>query len=142
MADPRNCPACGLVNAPRAVRCDCGYEFASHPTGTPPTSFTRPNLVSLRQAKVESAVMGCVLLASAPITALAGLCVSVVRIDWYNNPLLACGVFAVAVLLAVVTGKAGVYLLSGSSAPSSGSAGAVGRLAEPPAAADRGLTSE
>ncbi|HEX4613358.1 MAG TPA: hypothetical protein VH092_34555 [Urbifossiella sp.] len=29
MADPKDCPACGLVNSPGSVRCDCGYEFAA-----------------------------------------------------------------------------------------------------------------
>jgi len=25
-----NCPQCGLMNPPTAVRCDCGYDFAGH----------------------------------------------------------------------------------------------------------------
>jgi hypothetical protein len=29
MADPKDCPTCGLVNPPDAQRCDCGYDFVA-----------------------------------------------------------------------------------------------------------------
>ena len=27
---PKECPNCGLLNSPEALRCDCGYDFAAH----------------------------------------------------------------------------------------------------------------
>jgi hypothetical protein len=29
MAEAKDCPKCGLVNAPSAQRCDCGWDFVS-----------------------------------------------------------------------------------------------------------------
>jgi hypothetical protein len=29
MAEPKDCPKCGLVNPPTAQRCDCGWDFVS-----------------------------------------------------------------------------------------------------------------
>jgi hypothetical protein len=35
----KDCPHCGLVNPPEALRCDCGYDF---PTGRMEESYLRP----------------------------------------------------------------------------------------------------
>jgi hypothetical protein len=35
MAEPKDCPKCGLVNLPSTQRCDCGYDFVTGTTEQP-----------------------------------------------------------------------------------------------------------
>jgi hypothetical protein len=45
----KDCPKCGTVNPPEALRCDCGYDFASREmkqsylTGKDRKSFDSPH---------------------------------------------------------------------------------------------------
>jgi uncharacterized RDD family membrane protein YckC len=68
------CPKCGLFNPPEAVRCDCGWDFASN---TIKESFLGPTASSLANlASLDKRLIGQIidsLIAIAAIVAAAGL---------------------------------------------------------------------
>ncbi len=57
------CPECGLENPPIALRCDCGFKFASSPTELRPRSRSkwRPTSLGIWLPRIGAAVAAAML---------------------------------------------------------------------------------
>ena len=67
-AGPKTCPQCGLLNPAGALRCDCGYDFASRSVKA---SYLPPAKVTLLSPLSTTDLMLCFFF--APIGIIVGL---------------------------------------------------------------------
>src|SRR5437763_220882 len=52
------CPSCRLLNPPNAIRCDCGYDFATHTAEQPPP-LTMPKKKLNRRELARQYALSC-----------------------------------------------------------------------------------
>ena len=107
MAEAKDCPTCGLVNPPEAVRCDCGYDFAAR-------RFVGSLLppAGPRAFGAGSALLLGFLLASVGV--LVGAVVGVPLRVWAAGPGPdGCGLWVLPVMLEGVVGGAFIGGLAG-----------------------------
>ena len=108
----KRCPNCKLINPPDAIRCDCGYDFATGFVEAPATHSAPPPFAKrLKLATKALVIFSVSLFATVVIDAYRGSLV--------GNPAVVVGqlvgetiaTFAVALLLsALIPGRAGVVV--------------------------------